>query len=103
MSTWRYGCSSPGKSTVRDTGFETTATSLSFCANTTAVRSNRRLGLIISTLRVGRIQGHRPDMGPALEDGVDRGEDAECSECRQDQATDHSAAEWGRLWFAEGH
>src|SRR3954451_10749591 len=101
-STVKYGWSSPGRATVRDTGFETTGTSAGVWPNATAANASPAIlrMLIISTFRIHGIQRHRPDGGAALQDRIDRGKHAERREGREDEAADDGAAERGRLGAA---
>src|SRR5436305_13605520 len=105
----RYGCNSPGSSTVRDAVLETTGTRAGAWSNARVATANPAIlrMLIISTFRIHRIQRHRPNSGAALQNGVDPGEHTEGRDGREQQAADDRATQRGGLGSAlaraDGH
>src|SRR5215467_1820669 len=98
--TERKGRNSPGRSTVRDKGRETTETNcegweIAFDAETQSHRERprppRRLRelLMVSALRIVRVEGRRRYRGAGLQHRVERRQDGQCGEGRKQQAADH--------------
>src|SRR5579862_1387677 len=111
--TLRNGKNSPGKSAIRDACLVTTATRSFVCAQPStapAVNSKQSPSLffvIVSTLRIHRIERCRGHRCPALQDHINGRQDGQRGECRYYQPANHRAPERLRRRYAlsnpDGH